>query len=101
MGFINLILAVLAAWRITSAINREKIGQPIRAKLAKEREQALGMYSYGDGFLAELIMCFYCLSFWVSIFCTVSYLFFPIFLYPFAISSLVILVDKVYQHGSS
>lgn len=91
---IQLILAILAAWRITSAINREKIGSGIRAKFAGEREDVAGIQSYNDTFLSSLIMCFWCLSFWVSMLCVVVMLIFPIFLYPFAISAAVILLDE-------
>lgn len=86
---------MLAAWRITSAINREHIGEFIRVKFAGEREDVVGMKSYRNTFLANMITCFMCLSFWVSIFCVIMAIVFPLFLYPFAISTLVILLDKV------
>lgn len=93
---LNLVIAVLAAWRITGAINRERIGEYIRKKIAKEKLDAVGLKTYADGFFPYMIMCFGCLSFWVSIFCTICFLFFPLFLYPFAISTLVIFLDKGY-----
>lgn len=96
MDFVNIIAAVLAAWRITSAINREKIGGAIRAKLAGEKETQPGLYSYSGTFLSSLIMCFMCLSFWVGILCTLLLFLFPPLLYPFAISTLVIFLEKVY-----
>lgn len=96
---IDLIAAVLAAWRLTNAINREKIGEPIRKRLAHERVDAVGLTTFADTFLSNLIMCFMCLSFWVGIFCTILFLVYPPFLYPLAISALVIFVDEVYQHG--
>lgn len=93
---INIVAAVLAAWRLTSAINREKIGQFIRRKFAGEYETQPGMFSYPNTFLSNLIMCFMCLSFWVSILCVAALVVFPVILYPFAISTLVIFLDKVY-----
>jgi prolipoprotein diacylglyceryltransferase len=90
----NLIIAALAAWRITSALNRELIGKVFRQHLAGEREDHYGVTFYNDTFLGNLISCFMCLSFWVSIGCTIVAVFYPIFLYPFAISTVVIFIDE-------
>jgi len=94
--FFNFIIAILAAWRITSAINREKIGKSFRARFAGEKADAVipNAFTYTDTFLSNLIMCFWCLSFWVSMFCTVMYMLYPLFLYPFAISALVMALDE-------
>jgi hypothetical protein len=90
----NLIIAILASWRITSALNRELIGKVFRQKLAGEWEDQYGVAFYKDTFLGNLISCFMCLSFWVSIFCTLLLFVCPIFLYPFAISAAVIFIDE-------
>jgi hypothetical protein len=91
-----LLLIPLASWRITKAINAEQIGKGIRYRLAGEREDPAvpGLTTSSDTFLAEMIMCFRCLSFWISVLCLLIYLFAPLFLYPFAISTLVILLDE-------
>lgn len=96
---ITLIIAALAAWRITKAINEEKIGEGVRRKFAGEREDALGMLTYKDTFLAKLILCFWCLSFWVGVFCTLMVFIYPYFLYPFAISTAAIFLEEVHKHG--
>ena len=98
---IHLIAAVFAAWRITYAISQgEKAGRPIRKWLAKERiDISTGISSYSDSLLAELIMCFKCLSFWAAIFCFVMIFIFPYFLYPFAISTVVIFLEGWYERG--
>jgi len=97
-SIVDIFAAVLATWRITSAINREKIGALIRSRLAGETPDGVipNQYTYSDTFLSSLITCFMCLSFWVAVFCTALLVVFPILLYPFAISALVIYLEKVY-----
>ena len=92
----DLLALVLAAWRLTSAINREKIGKGIRHVLAGEKPDAVvpNAFTYKDTFLSNLIMCFWCLSVWVSVLCFIVYLINPLFLYPFAVSTVVILLDE-------
>ena len=94
---IELIIITLAAWRLTNAVNREKIGVFIRRKFAGERPDPVvpNEYTYKDTFLSSLIMCFMCLSFWVSVGCFILWQIYPPFLYPFAISTAVIFIDKV------
>ena len=96
---IDLIILVLAAWRITSVINRETAGQPVR-KLLGEKE-LVGIAVVPDTLLGELYNCFWCLSVWISGFCVVVYLIEPLFLYPFAISTVAILLEeKVVKNGT-
>jgi hypothetical protein len=96
---IELIIAALATWRIVHAIQIEKIGQPIRKWFAGERESAPDSFMYRDDWLAYLIMCHKCLSFWVGIFCVIVLKIYAPFLYVFAISTIAIFIDKVYEHG--
>lgn len=95
---VNFIVIMLAAWRITSALNREKIGRAFRVKFAGEMPDSVipNSFTYADTFLSNMISCFACLSFWVSVLCTLIWYFYPPFLYPFAISTLVIYLEKVY-----
>jgi len=97
-SIIDIVAAVLATWRITSAVNREKIGASIRSTLAGETPDVIipDQYTYSDTFLSNLITCFMCLSFWAALFCTALLVVFPILLYPFAISTLVIYLEKAY-----
>jgi hypothetical protein len=53
----NLILAILAVWRITHLIGKEDGPFDIIFKLRKKA---------GPGFFGNLMDCFYCLSIWVS-----------------------------------
>lgn len=100
MDLQTLVIALLAAWRITHAIaGGEKAGRPFRKLLAGERKDTAGLWTYNTTLLAELTMCFMCLSFWVGILCTVMAVIYPLFLYPFALSALVIFVQEVYTHG--
>lgn len=95
-SLVDLLVAVFATWRITSALNREKIGKYFRYKFAGERPDTVipDHYSYADTFLSGLITCFWCLSFWVAAVCLVVLIVYPLFLYPFAISTLVIVLDE-------
>ena len=100
MVLINLVMAVLAAWRITTALHTERIGRGFRAKVAGEKhDDFTNMDTYPDTFLAALVVCFRCFSFWISIVCVFFYFFFPPFLYPFAISTLVIILNEKVLHG--
>lgn len=99
ISILDVVMAVLAGWRITSALNRERIGRFFRRKLAGEHLDSLGMETYPDNFKAALITCFWCLSFWISMFCMFWLIFYPLFLYPFAISTLVIVIEEKVLNG--
>ena len=53
----KLLLAVLAAWRITHLLAREDGPADLLVRLRRW---------VGDGFLGKLMDCFYCLSLWVA-----------------------------------
>ena len=95
---IEFVIITLAVWRLTSAINRETIGGGIRKVLAGEKPDPVtpNEFTHSDTFLSHMITCFMCLSFWVSVFCVLAWVIYPPFLYPFAISTLVIYLEKVY-----
>lgn len=97
----EIIIAILAAWRITSVINREKIGEVIRKRVGEKADPYVpNAYTFPDTFMAKLVSCFWCLSVWVSLFCFMAMLIYPYFLYPFAISAVVIFLDeKVVNDG--
>lgn len=84
------VVAVLAAWRITSVLNQERIGYLFRRLFGFEimgEEEAMP-----DTFFGHLIACFWCLSFWVSVVVVGLLLVFPYALLPFAISAGAILL---------
>lgn len=83
------IVACLAGWRITSIIVTEKIFYPVR-QLAGQDD--LG--SYPDTLLGYLFGCFWCMSVWVGLLCTVLWVVFPYALAPFAISALSVLIEE-------
>lgn len=86
-------LMVLATWRLTSIINRERIAQPIR-KLFGESEDSVGLVSYPATFFGYLISCFMCLSIWISLIVIGIWLVCPYILWPFALSAGALLVEK-------
>lgn len=84
------IIAVLAAWRITSVLNQERIGYLFRKVFGfvdMGEEEAIP-----DTFLGHLIACFWCLSFWVSLLVVGLLIIFPYALLPFAVSAGAILL---------
>ena len=91
---INAIALVLATWRVTSIINREKIAYPIRKLIGEKIDYGSGMTSAPDTFIANLITCFMCLSVWVSIGILVLFHFFPPAIYVFALSGAAIFVER-------
>ena len=91
-----LIVAALASWRIASVIHREGILRGMRKWLGVREEGELVFYP--DSFLGELLSCLWCLSVWTSLATTILLFVFPYILLPFAISSAVILFEKVIEH---
>lgn len=91
-----LIVAALASWRIASVIHREGIMRGVR-KWFGVREEGEPIF-YPDGFWGELLSCLWCLSVWTSLATTILLFTFPYILLPFAISSAVILFEKVIEH---
>lgn len=84
----DLLIIILAVWRITSIVYEEKIAEPIRRLMGYDG------FSYPDTFLGNLFSCYYCLSVWIGIFSTVIWYYYPYLLYPFAFSAgAVILYD--------
>lgn len=95
-----LIVASLAANRITAVVHWETAGQPIRRIFGirhienKTELPAVMIPVYPDNLLGELFSCFRCLSFWVSIICCMIILIQPLILIPFAISSAAIIIEE-------
>lgn len=92
------IVGVLATWRITSILHHEEIAAPFRALLGVQEDE--GLTSYPDTFLGHLIECFWCVSVWVAIGCTLILVWFPYLLLPFALSAGAIAIERVYEHGA-
>ena len=57
MRFYKLILGTLAVWRITHLLNAEDGPWEVFVRLRRLA---------GEGFLGQLIDCFYCLSVWIA-----------------------------------
>lgn len=97
-----LIIAGLAAWRITSILHHERIAEPVR-KLIGVREiepsanSTLSEVSrfYPDTFLGQLFECFLCLSVWVGLIMLVVLVVFPLAMIPLAISALAIFAQMI------
>jgi hypothetical protein len=58
MDFYELILGVLAVWRITHLLNAEDGPWDVLARLRRLA---------GEGFWGGLLDCFYCLSLWIAL----------------------------------
>ncbi|MEA2559438.1 MAG: hypothetical protein QOH06_942 [Acidobacteriota bacterium] len=58
MSFFDLVLGVLAVWRITHLLSAEDGPGDILVRLRR---------SAGDGFWGQLLDCFYCLSLWTAV----------------------------------
>jgi hypothetical protein len=58
MRFYWLILAILAVWRITHLLQAEDGPWNLMVRLRR---------SAGDGFVGQVLDCFYCLSLWIAI----------------------------------
>lgn len=84
-------LIILATWRLTSVINREKVAESLRRALGVRESDHFT--EIDDTFLAYLISCFWCLSFWVSVGILGLWYAYPPLLYPFALSAAVILIE--------
>jgi hypothetical protein len=92
-----LVVYVLAVFRLTSILFREKIGEWFRKLMgAKETEETI---FYPDTFLGELISCFWCLSVWCGVGLLPFLLFLPEALLPFAGSTIAIILYEKVLHG--
>jgi len=83
-----LVITIVATWRITNIITEEKIAEPLRKVFGDDG------VSYPDTMIAYLFHCFYCMSVWVGLICTLLMLFFPFILLPFAISGTSIFLKE-------
>lgn len=90
----NIVLIVAAAWRITSILNREYIAYPLRHWLGVTKDIATGMESYPDSWLGYLIACFRCISVWGSLLTILVWAVCPYILWPLAVSTAVILLER-------
>lgn len=91
-----LVVAFIATWRITSIIQREEIFSFLRRWLGVE--DINGYELYPDTFFGKLISCFWCVSVWVGLACTIILLIFPYILIPFALSGVSIWIDETTNH---
>ena len=87
-------VVILAAWRLTSILQRERIARPIRRFFGERDDKATGLYTYPDSFFGYLISCFYCISVWTALFCYIVFLVFPYLLLPLAISAAAIITEE-------
>jgi len=87
------VVAVLAAWRLTSILHSERIARPFRKLFGVSEEGEL--WRYPDTFWGYLISCFWCLSVWVSVFVLMVVFLCPYLLLPFALSAGAILLNSL------
>lgn len=92
---VRLAVLILATFRISYVIKYEKIGAPVRKWMGEnEMETVAGdnryptLTTYDDTFLGNMLQCFYCLNFWVSVISLVVWHVAPVLLYPFALNQL-------------
>ena len=91
---LDLIILALAAWRLTSILNREYIAWPLRKALGAKKDATTGGENYPDTVFGYLISCFICLSVWVSLLILILWFIYPPLIYPFALSGGAILVER-------
>lgn len=89
-------LAFLACWRLTSIIHSETIAAPLR-KMVGGVEIISGEWVYPNTFIGYLFSCFWCLSVWVSGLCVAVLFICPYALYPFAISAVAIGIEELWR----
>lgn len=95
MGLVlDLIILCFSAWRLTSILQREYVAGAFRKLFGEKLDTSLGVYTYPDTFLGHLIQCFWCVSVWASLACYFVYLIDVRLLIPFAVSTVVIFMDK-------
>ena len=92
---LNFTVLALATWRITSIIQAEEIMRPLRRLFGVRYDEALLTEVYPDTFMGKLIKCFWCVSVWCGLACTLIYFADVRILYPFAASASAILLDKI------
>ena len=92
--FMWLIAGGLAAWRITSIVQKEEIASPIRkaAGITELDGEDPNYWIYPDNFIGKVLHCFWCGSVWAGFGVTVALLLFPPLILPFALSALAILL---------
>jgi len=91
MSLLSFCICLLATYRLTSIVYQEEIASFIR--------KYIGGYdgiSYPESFRGKLFDCFWCLSVWVGIFCTLLwYVDLSVLLYPFSMSAGAILLYEM------
>ena len=92
MSLVEVIVLMMAAWRITSLIGFEEGPFDIILKFRNK----IGVAEEGENFTSKLFICIWCLSVWVAPVAVLVYLSLPLWvlLIP-AVSTGVILLDKV------
>ena len=92
---IDFIVLVMATWRLTSIVQREKVAAVFRRLFGEKYDPMLLTETYPDTFLGHLIQCFWCVSVWCGLVCAVVYIYDPRYLLPLAASAFAIVIDKV------
>jgi hypothetical protein len=95
MESLDALIVALATWRLTSIIHREGIARFVRRLAGGKWDSTLEVTEYPDNFVGELFSCFWCLSVWVALLCTLTYFIFPPVLYILAASTVAILIERL------
>jgi hypothetical protein len=105
MSVTNLLILILAVWRISSLLVNEDGPFNVLGRLRHRLGVRFDEYSqpYGENELAKALTCTWCTSIWVGVAFAVLYALAPtavlICSLPFALSAGAIVVDGVIHHG--
>ena len=99
-----IVIGFLATWRLTSIIHVEGIASGIRAFFNGHEDEEgtihylpINILGRRITFFAKLLSCFACLSVWVGLLVTALILVFPWILLPFALSTVAIIVERLWD----
>ena len=105
MDILTLATLILTTWRLSSLLVNEGGPWDVFADIRYLSGVRYDQYSipYGDGFLAKLFSCVWCISVWVGAGVTLLYFLFPtvmLWLYlPFALSAGAIITETMLSRG--
>lgn len=106
MGLDNLVLLILAVWRVSSLVTAERgpwdVFVRLRARAGIRPDEHGEPESWPDGFVAGVLSCLWCCSVYVGIVAAVAYYLAPVvtvwLCLPFALSAGAIIVER-WAHG--
>ena len=111
IDFLNFTILALASFRLTRLIVFDKITEFLRApffdEIEEENEEGIMEVYYRPKetpikkFIGELLSCYWCTGFWVSMAVVFGYILFPVFFEPiilvFAVAGLAAIFESLIQ----